>query len=300
MTMKGVRPYQQRRVSSHSKQNGVALLMVLWSIALLSLLLVQLVGDVRLESKLARLRLDRTRAELSAQGGIATAVAALSNVQMNRRWIADGRPYTTVVDNDIHLETRIWSEKGKIDLNAAPANTLKRLFVCAGDSAAHATRVADEVQDWREPGELARAQGAKTAAYRAAGRRDGPREAPMQHPEELEQVLAMSPALFEVVSGAVTVWSGNADIDTNLASPLALCAAHGVAPEQARAALQEKWRGDGNTNAASDAGPLVNIVSEATLPNGAHATVSAVLLLRDGDSAAANALPYMILDWKET
>lgn len=66
------------------RQRGAALLLVLWVLALLSVLLGGLAGWVQLESRQALWHRQHTQTVLAAQAGVALAMA-------DRHWIADGR-----------------------------------------------------------------------------------------------------------------------------------------------------------------------------------------------------------------
>lgn len=71
----------------HFKSNdGVALIMVLWAIVILSFLLISLSEDIRLESFLTRNLMDQTQIQYIAQAGLARGLAELTNDQS----IADG------------------------------------------------------------------------------------------------------------------------------------------------------------------------------------------------------------------
>lgn len=311
-SLTGLRSVRTMRMMRRRRQRGIALLLVLWAIALLALLVAQMIGDVRLQARVARLRVNQTQGELAAQGGLALAVAGLSATRPGQHWIADGRPYAAQVGT-ARLTIRSWSEKGKVDLNVADGTTLRRLFVCAGASEESAQRIATEIQSWRTANNATANQvfginAASDRAYQQAGRVDGPMHAPLTHPETLRQMLDMTTPLFHAVSGAVTVWSGEASIYTEVASPLALCAARGTTLEAANALVARRWQS--NAAGSTDPGPVVEVVSTATLPNGASTRLSAVLMLTGGSAhgatnAAADeagergAAPYLILDWNE-
>ena len=61
----------------HKRQQGVALLVVLWVLAVLSLLLGGLAGWVQLESRQALWLRQNTHALLAAEGGLNMAVQGL-------------------------------------------------------------------------------------------------------------------------------------------------------------------------------------------------------------------------------
>ena len=99
-------------------QRGVALLLVLWVLALLSLLLGGLAGWVQLETRQALWHRQHTQALLAAEAGVALALQALADPLQRKQWIADGREMPLVFD-DAQLQVSLHSERGKLYLNSA-------------------------------------------------------------------------------------------------------------------------------------------------------------------------------------
>jgi general secretion pathway protein K len=91
-----------------------------------------------------------------------------------------------------------------MDLNHAPETRLAALFASAGADQSKARSLADNVADFRDPDNLPHSHGAEAAEYQAAGLAWGPKNAPFQDVEELQQVLGMTPEIYDRVSAHLT------------------------------------------------------------------------------------------------
>jgi general secretion pathway protein K len=133
------------------RQRGVALLLVLWVLALLSLLLGGLAGWVQLESRQALWHRQHTQALLAAEAGVALAMQTLADPLQRKQWIADGREMPLVFD-DAQLHVSLHSERGKLYLNSAEAADFARLALACGATQAQAE---EALQDCRLQARLA-------------------------------------------------------------------------------------------------------------------------------------------------
>ncbi|SBW79954.1 general secretion pathway protein K [Pseudomonas veronii 1YdBTEX2] len=158
------------------RQRGAALLLVLWVLALLSVLLGGLAGWVRLESRQALWHRQHTQTVLAAQAGVALAMA-------DRHWIADGRERLLTFD-DAQLHVSLRSERGKLYLVNAEAHDLTRLALACGASPAQAAQVAKALDARRKQG-----------------------LAPFRVLEEVRQLPGMSQALYRQLLPELTLWS---------------------------------------------------------------------------------------------
>lgn len=158
------------------RQRGAALLLVLWVLALLSVLLGGLAGWVQLESRQALWHRQHTQTVLAAQAGVALAMA-------DRHWIADGRERLLTFD-DAQLHVSLRSERGKLYLVNAEAHDLTRLALACGASPAQATQVAKALDARRKQG-----------------------LAPFRVLEEVRQLPGMSQALYRQLLPELTLWS---------------------------------------------------------------------------------------------
>jgi general secretion pathway protein K len=221
------------------RQRGMALLLVLWTMALLAILLGTLVVEVRQQARLALWQREHTRASLAAEAGMNLAVRMLSDPIVNRRWLADGSTRTLSFD-DARLQVSVRSERGKLDLNAAPAADFARLLVLLGATPAQARGLAASLE-----------------------RRRGQGQPPLRALEELRDLATMSAALYLAVRAHVTVWSGLESPEPAFATPILQ-----------RALDLPRLRPLG-----ADAGQALEIRVQAHLPDGFTAALDSTVLL---------------------
>jgi general secretion pathway protein K len=229
-----------------SRQNGVALLLVLWALATLSLLLGGLAGWVQLQTRQAAWQRQHTQGLLAAQAGMNLALQALLDVNHRPRWPADGRAVPLAFD-DARLVVRVSSERGKLDLNAASNEDITRVAQACGADRDQAARLGRALQ----------------------ARRDGS-AAPLRVIEELRQVPGMTQHLYGRMAPVVTLWSGMARPDSAFASPLLRGTLNLAQP----------------IAVGSDPGSVLSIDSQAQLPDGVIARLQTTVLLSPSEGNA--------------
>ena len=174
--------------------SGFALLLVLWSLVLLSLLVTQLTASGRSEAQLALNLRTNAATEAAADGAVREAVFHLIDGSA-AHWPANGQPHDIRVAGT-RVTVRIDSEAGRINPNTAQPELMAALLHAAGADTQTARSVATAMVDWRFPGDQPRQGGAKLPQYRAAGRDYGPPGAPFESLDELGLVLGMTPELL--------------------------------------------------------------------------------------------------------
>ena len=100
------------------RERGIALIVVLWMLVLLTVIIGTFAVLARTESLQARFLFDTTDARYAAEAGLHRAVVELRNPDLETRWVADGRPYAFEFGG-AEVEVRITDETGLIDINAA-------------------------------------------------------------------------------------------------------------------------------------------------------------------------------------
>jgi general secretion pathway protein K len=293
-----------------SRQRGVALILVIWVIALMGVLLGSFALIARTENFEARHLFDSTTARYAAQAGIERAVYELRNPDMTQRWVGDGRPYDFEFEG-AQVQVELTDESGLIDINTADDALLQGLFASVGVPADQAVALSDAIQDWRDPDDMPRPQGAELNEYRAAGLAYAPRNAPFQTVGEVQQVLGMNYDLFEKIEPAITIYGGGVQPNPAYAPLEVLLALPGMTPDLAQqliVARQQVLLGQGQPGAAGltlpDGTPVVangggntyTIRSRATLANGASTVLDASIRL-GGVGAAGQ--PYTVLRWDQ-
>lgn len=296
---------------SHSR--GVAFILVLWVIAMLSILLGSFSMIARTENLQSRHLFDTTRARYAAEAGLNLAIYELRKSDPALRWVGDGRPYTFGY-GDAEIEVRITDDTGKIDLNAAARSSnpamLVGLFTARGVEQPQAEALAEAIIDWVDEDDLSQPNGAEIADYKAAGLSYGPKNAAFDTVSELQQVLGMTYALYEKLEPSLTIYSGRADPNAAFASVetlQAMCPEASV--EELQMLVQQRQTlvpgdiaGAGLAVPGCDAvmagggGVTYSVKSRATLPNGASTTLDATIRM---GGITVGGRPYVILRWRD-
>jgi general secretion pathway protein K len=176
------------------RERGFALLIVLWSAALLALLGTQLTSAGRTELQVAANIRTAAKIEVLADGLVYATIFRLMNDSPVQRAV-DGLDHGAAVPGGRGV-VRVTSLAGKINPNTASEELLAALVRQVGVPAERAASLAAAIADWRTPGQQSRPGGAKAAQYRDAGLPYTPPGAPFQAVDELQLVLGMTPELF--------------------------------------------------------------------------------------------------------
>ena len=200
-----------------NRSRGIALVSVLWVVALLTIVAGGLSASVRSELRIVSNTAALLQAQYATESGVELAAMNLMYPQ-SIRWPADG----SIREVDIgtaKLRIATWDETGKVDLNHAPANLLANVLITAGVDPGEADLLVDAILDWRDTDDFQRLNGAEESDYRIAGLDYGPRDAPFETVDELRFVLGMTAALYAAVEPALTVYSGRSGVNAKAASP---------------------------------------------------------------------------------
>ena len=286
-------------------QRGIALVLVLWVLLLLTIISGSFALMARMDRLEANTLLSGTQARFSAEAAINLAVLALRDQNDDNRMLADGRVYQQQL-GDILVEVSAIDERGKLDINAADELTLENIFIGHGMEPGDAEMLAAAVLDWRDKDELERVNGAEEDAYLAAGLLVGPANRPFLMTEELLQVIGMPYELYRRLEPGITVFSRVAEPNPAFAPVEALMALPDITYEEARNFVQER-----NSQQAGDSlgtelpngvvvmeqgrGVTYSIQARATMPNGVWEQLQATVRLGGTRSGS----PYRVLRWRE-
>lgn len=286
---------------------GVAFILVLWVIALMSILLGAFSVIARTENIQARHLFDSTAARYAAEAGMNRAIYELRNPDLMTRWVADGRPYKFEFEG-VEVEVKITDDSGKIDINVADAVMLKALFVSSGIEERRAEELADSIIDWRDPDDLTGPHGAESSEYKSAGLKYEPRNAPFETVSEVQQVLGMDYDVYHKIEKAITLYSGRSQPSAGYAPLEVLRALPGMTEEIAQMILQQRQAlqpgsppsglmlPDGTPVVAEGGGLTYSIESRATLPNGSSTRLEATIRL---GGSGVGGRPYAVLRWRD-
>lgn len=292
-----------------NRQRGVALILVLWMLVLLTVIANSLVFASRTELLAATHVEDAARAESVADAGVALAAFHLQRqapagvIAPDVVYRADGlaRPFEFA---GLTAMIAIAPEAARIDLNTAPATLLAGLFVAVGLDAGAADGLVDAIADWRDADTLRRLQGAEAADYAAAGRLTRPANADFSTTLELRDVLGVDEALYTRLAPFVTVHSRAATIDTTAAAREVLLALPGVSPQQVDAYIAQR---DDMLSQGLPAPPFT--AAQALHASGTSTAyhVRVTVVLGDNSTLSRHAVvqmtgnpqtPVAILDWR--
>jgi general secretion pathway protein K len=184
-----------------ARERGIALIVVLWVLALLTVLVVTFSGEARTDLQIARNQNEAAQARAIADAGVTMAILRLFDPSPATQWTADGQEHPLAYGGGT-IGVRVQDEAGKIDLNYAPAAMVAGLFETLGIKGAEG--LADAVLAWRGG-----AGGAQTVQ---AGANGAPRH-PFLAVDELRLVPGMTRAIYDQVTPFVTVYSNDARIN---------------------------------------------------------------------------------------
>jgi general secretion pathway protein K len=249
---------------SSASQSGFALVAVIWTLGLITLLGMAVIVGARYRTKTASNYAAVTAAEMAAESAvnlaIATALATTPEQAVNfplRCRLPSGERATITVEE----------ETGKIDLNTASPTALTRFFTALTGDQSQGGRIAAQIIEFRKP------QAQSTPAPK-------PPEARFTTVMQLDQLDGMSPRLFRSALRHVTVRSGRPEPDMDAASP-AMLRLLNVAPKQATG------------KRGMPTGGSMTIRADISAPDGTRFIREALVSLEGG-----NGRPYVIREWR--
>ncbi len=220
-------------------ERGLALVMVLWVVMLLAIMASSFIDTTRIETRLVTHSIDRAQALAAAEAGMFYALYRQLNPLPEQPWPADGRVYDWTFDG-VPVAITLRDASGKIDINHADRELFKGLLMTAGGlDEEDAEALLDKIEDFRDPDDLRRPQGAESSDYALVGR-PPPKNAPFESVDELQQVLDMDEALYLRIAAALTVHSYQAGINPEAAPAKVLYALPNVDPALVDEYLQQR------------------------------------------------------------
>ena len=306
---------RERRLGPRAVR-GVALIAVLWIVALLTVIGAGFALDMRTETTLTQELLAGARARAAAEAGVFRGIWEVLKPDRRRRWRADGterrwsfRSYRVII--------ALQDEGGRIDLNSGSRELLGALLTANGVEDERRDALVDAIQDWRDADDARGVNGAEDPEYQAEGRAAGAKDGPFNTVAELQQVLGMSRRLYERLARALTIHSRQPGVDAQLAPPSVLRAlVPGDGSEDALEQFLEGKKQEGPELAGGAPAPPANIRGLNTrflsTSNGEIYTIQAMATVRRSNVASAVAhvsatirvtnqpkRPYTVLAWRE-
>ncbi|MEW8322621.1 MAG: PilX N-terminal domain-containing pilus assembly protein [Candidatus Thiodiazotropha taylori] len=282
------------------RNRGVALILVLWMVALLTIIAASFSTQSKVESRLAGNSKDALQAKLLAESGFSRAVMELMVISPQQRWNFNGQLYPLQTAQG-ELEVSIRNASGLLDLNKASSDQLNRLFGLISDDPEERNALVDRLHDWRDADDLRRLNGAEDKDYRAAGYDYATAGKDLTSLEELAYVMGFDAARVNRLRPYVTLNSDTATVDYRFASEqlTALLTSTGQSGSELTEALDqldsELADLDLSQGGGTSQSKVFRIEVSARTKQGGHARIVADVGLKNRGRK-----PYSIHSWYES
>lgn len=203
--------------SKSVKQQGIAMVVVLWMIMIMMTIAGTLQYSVRTQMLMTGYNSSTAQYRAFADAAAHYTIMQLYLPQDERQFQV-GNTFNQWDYDGYKAEVRIIGENGLVDLNRADRNLLQQIMNKAGIMDDQAESLLDAIEDFRDPDDLARVNGAEDSAYEEAGFEAGAKDAPFERIEELQQVMGVDADIYKRLSRYLTVVSGVNGINPMLAS----------------------------------------------------------------------------------
>lgn len=246
--------------------DGFALVAVIWTLGLITLLGMAVMMGARYRTRVASDYASVVASETAAESAINLAIAtALAGVGDSRVKF----PLRCRMPGGERVLVTVEEETGKIDLNTATPVALARFFTALTRDQSTGTRIAANIKEFRNPKP-------KDGNVRPAILPTEPRFSTVM---ELDQIEGISPSIFRAALPLVTVRSGRPEPDLEAASPAM------------RRLLNLKQEPTSSAHGLP-AGGNVTIRADIRSPNGGRFIREALVSLADGGR------PFLVREWR--
>ena len=300
-----IRPAPGLLTSQACQQQGMALILVLWVLTLLTIMAGSFTLSMRREASVISSVRDSAQATAIAEAGLVIAQMMLIEINSEQRWKANGRVYE-IKYADARVRVQAYSEEGKININNAGQILLNKLINFVGLEDQQQSELAAAILDWRDSNDLVRINGAERRQYENEGLQYHPANKPFQTLDELRLVLGMNEEIYNVIEPLVTIYSKQKQLDTNTASEdvLFIIFENQEDEQENRDNTNEDKKGWGLLSDDEDEDkpiPMirnkeaVSVIAEAMLNNGAKTMIKAIIMKTAGGNKAE---PFKVLEWQ--
>ncbi len=255
-----------RYFSMRENERGIVLLVLLWTLVLLSLLALNLASSVQTETTMARTTLDSEQIYFFTRGALEETLFWLAfpdrdeEKQKARFPYRGGMNHFWVRKGDYYSHVAILDEAGKLDLNFCDPKMLQRLLEILGNEETISARLSESIAEWHKP--EASAKQAETSESSS----EGPDIQYIKHRpfESVEELLLVPGMTREILYGSsiregngewegagqpkgikglvdyVTVFIGKDQINPNYAEPEVLASLPGLDVAEALAIVNAR------------------------------------------------------------
>jgi general secretion pathway protein K len=304
----------RRLYSRVGDQRGIALLVVLWTLMLLSVLVVAFAQQTRLERQRVSNVIQASSAAADLQAGLSLGISALLDEKAPSAWVHDGSSRELEFAGR-QISVSIQDANGCMNLNEADIDQLQSLLRAVGVQGDAVRSLAAAIIDWRDPDSVITPNGAELPTYVDNGASGRPGNRPFLSVAELKSVFGMPPDVADRLAPLLSVYTDGKEINPMTAPEPVLRAAFPVEEvpgilarrtkrAQAKSgpddALPASEIGDADLRSASDKdlvevpeGPVYILEIASLAEQGASAHARAVVWLTQDAKR-----PYHVLDWE--
>lgn len=221
---------------------GIALLLVLWVLAVLMVIVFAFSFTTRVETHSIISFKEGVEREFIAQAGIERGIVEILynkrffNIPEKESWKLDGTPHRGEFGGG-YYEVRIIDENGKVDINAAPDVLLKNLLIQLGLKNEESDAIVDAIMDWKDADDLRRLNGAESDYYMTL---QNPYRAKNANFDSVEELIFVKGVTSELLYGGegrkglidfITVHSKSPQVSINSAPREVLLSVPGITQE---------------------------------------------------------------------
>jgi general secretion pathway protein K len=196
---------------TQAQAQGIALVSVLWVVALLAIVATGLTASVRSESRIVSNTTELLQAQYAVEGGVELAAMNLMYPQAVR-WPADGSVRELYI-GAARVRIATTDITGKIDINHAPAELLRGLLVQTNVEDDQIDMLVGAILDWRDSDDFRHLSGAEDSDYRLARLPYGAKDGRFDSVDELRLVLGMTEEIYASIESSLTIYSGQVGVN---------------------------------------------------------------------------------------
>ncbi len=289
------------------KQSGLALVIVIWVISLLTVMAGSFALSMRRETAVVASIRDTAVIQAYAESGVSLAQKMLSVQDKSKRWQANGSIYAVTIDG-YPVRIKLLSERGKVDINRADEALLQKLFGSVVDEIGRQQALVSAILDWRDSDDLVHVNGAEKEEYLQAGLNYTPANRDFQQIEELQNVLGMTAEIYQKIWPLITLYSGQKGVDLQRADKAVLLALTDLTEAQIDDYLQQRKQNMvlglptpplpgiiQSTTQSADTDEVYSVISQVQLAPGIEGGVRVVM---KRNTANDTEQLFQMLDWQ--
>lgn len=137
-------------VKPTSSERGMILVVVLWTVSMMTIIVVALSVYAQRSLSLASVETSRLRTETALKSGVEAAGAMILGIKPRQRIFADGTPERVDLGGGRIADISIRDATGLIDINRAQAPLLAGLFARVSGPDAATQKSGERIVEWRE------------------------------------------------------------------------------------------------------------------------------------------------------